>query len=107
MAAMVAILDFQSELISLFFLSTNCPYISYQVLSHLAFQFSRSQDGGHGDLFGLPIEKILMIFYLQVALTLPTMFQVNWHFGSGDKHKTDSDDGGHLVLIDQNDLSYF
>ena len=38
------------------------------------------QDGGH---LGFPIGMILAIFYLQVTLTLPTKYQVNWPKGVG------------------------
>ena len=40
------------------------------------------QDGGCGGRLGFLIGKILAIFYQQVALVLPTMFLVNWPFGS-------------------------
>ena len=34
------------------------------------------QDGGHGDLLGFLIRRILAIFDLQVTLMLPTKFRV-------------------------------
>ena len=43
------------------------------------------QDGGHLGL-GFPIETILTIFDRQVTPMLPTKFQVNWHFGSGEEN---------------------
>ena len=42
------------------------------------------QDGGCGGHLGFLIETILSIFDLQVALILPTKFQVNWLFCSGE-----------------------
>ena len=45
------------------------------------------QDGRHGSHLGFSIETILSIFYLQVNPMLPTEFQVNWPFGSGEKGK--------------------
>ena len=38
---------------------------------------------------------ISAIFDLQVTLMLPTQFQVNWPFGSGEEAKIDFQDGGH------------
>ena len=49
-----------------------------------------SKDGGHGNHgchLGFPIATILAIFYLQVASMIPTKFQVNWPFGSGEEAK--------------------
>ena len=40
------------------------------------------QDGGY---LGFLIGKILAIFYLQVATTLPTKVQVSWPCGSGEE----------------------
>ena len=34
---------------------------------------------------GFPIRTILAIFYLQDTPMLPTKFQVNWPFGSGEE----------------------
>ena len=45
------------------------------------------QDGGHGGHLGFPIGTILAIFDLQVTLMLPTKFQVNWPFSSGEEAK--------------------
>ena len=86
MAAMVAILDFQSEWFYLF-LSTSCPNTSYQVWSHLAFWFKRRRakqisHGCHDSHLGFPIRKNYVIFYLQVAPILCTKIWVNWPFGS-------------------------
>ena len=36
---------------------------------------------------------ILAIFYRQVIQMLPTKFQVNWPFGSGEQRKIDFQDG--------------
>ena len=42
---------------------------------------------------------VLAIFDLQVTLMLPTKFQDNWPFGSGEEAKMDFQDGGHLGLL--------
>ena len=44
-------------------------------------------DGDHGANLGLPIEKILAIYCLQVTLMLPTKLQVSWPFGSVEEAK--------------------
>ena len=43
------------------------------------------QDGHHDHHLRLPIRMILAIFDLQVTLILPTKFQINWLFGSGEE----------------------
>ena len=50
------------------------------------------QDGGH---LGFPIGRTLAMFDLQVTPMRPTMFGVNWLFGSGQGAKIDFQDGGH------------
>ena len=40
------------------------------------------QAGDYGGHTGFPIRINLIIFNLQVTKILPTMFQVNWPFGS-------------------------
>ena len=45
------------------------------------------EDGNCGGHHLVPIGTILAIFYLQVAPMLPTKFQVNWPFGSGEEVK--------------------
>ena len=45
------------------------------------------KDGDHGGHLGFPIRTILAILDLLVTPMLPTKFQVNWHFGSGEKVK--------------------
>ena len=42
------------------------------------------QEGGYGRQLGCPIGTILAIFDLQVILMLPTTFQVNCSFSSGE-----------------------
>ena len=49
------------------------------------------QDGGDG----IPIDTVLLILDLQVTLTLPTKFQINWPFGSGVGAKIIFQDGRH------------
>ena len=45
------------------------------------------QDGCQGGHLGFPIGMIITCFYLQVTPMLPTKFQVNWPFGSGEDAK--------------------
>ena len=45
------------------------------------------KDGHQSSHLGFLIRTILTIFDLQVTLMLPTMFQVNWPFGSGEEVK--------------------
>ena len=46
------------------------------------------QDSSYGGHLGFPIGTILAIlFYLQVTPMLPTKFQVNWPFHSGEEAK--------------------
>ena len=58
--------------------------ISLSVQEKLKIDFKH---GGHGGHFGFPIGTILTIFYLQVTPMLPTKFQVNGSFGSGEEVK--------------------
>ena len=53
------------------------------------------QSGGHGCHLRFLIWTILAIFDLQVSLMLPTKFQFNLPFGSGEEVKIDFQDGGH------------
>ena len=45
------------------------------------------QDGGHRGHLGFPFGTLLAIFDLQVIQILPTKFQVNWPFDSGERAK--------------------
>ena len=54
--------------------------------------FQDSHIGGH---LGFQIGTILANFDLQVTPMLPTKFQVNWSFGSGEEVKIDFQDGCH------------
>ena len=45
------------------------------------------QGGGYGGHLGFLIGRMLPIFDLQVTSLLPTKFQVNWLFGSGEEAK--------------------
>ena len=49
--------------------------------------FQNFQDGCHGDHLEFPIGTILAIFDIQVTPMLPTKFQVNWPFCSGEEAK--------------------
>ena len=51
------------------------------------------------------METILIILDLQVTPMLPTKFQVNWPFGSGEEAKNRFSRGPSLIS-DRNDFSY-
>ena len=92
MAAMVAILDFQSARFSLLLIykSPRCFPASLEAIGLSVQEKKRKidfQDGGHGGHLGFPIGKILAIFDLQVTPMLPNKFGVNWPFGSGEEAK--------------------
>ena len=88
MAAMAAILDFQSARFYLFLIckSPQCFLASLESFGLSLQEKKRKidfQDGGHGGHLGFPIGTILAIFDLQVALMLPIKYQVNWPRGVG------------------------
>ena len=68
----------------------------------MAFWFRRRkkeidfQDGVHGSRLGLPIGTVLAIFDLEVTQMLPTKFQDNLPFGSGEEAKNRFHDRGHF-----------
>ena len=75
-----------------YFWSIHLSNASYQISSQLAFLFGRRseidfQDGGHSGNLGLTIETILAILDIQVSPMLPTNFQADWPFGSGEEAK--------------------
>ena len=111
----VAILDFRWNNFS-YFWSTSHPDASYQVSSQLAFWFGRRRgktdfhDGHHGSHLGFRIGTVLAIFDLEVTPMLPTEFQVNWPFGSGEKAKNRFSrwpPWQPYWISDQTDFSYF
>ena len=55
---------------------------------------------------GFQIGKILAIFD-QVTLMIPTKFQVNWPFGSGEEAKNRFSRWLPSWISDRNDFSYF
>ena len=64
---------------------------SFKPVSILVHEEKRKidfQDGHHGGHLGFLIRMILASFDLQVTPMLPTKFQVNQPFGSGEKAKT-------------------
>ena len=89
---MAAILDFQSEQFSLLFLSTNPRDASYQVSSQKALRFRRRSEkkifkmAATEVILNLQLER-LAVFDLQVTPMIPTKFQVNWPFNSGEQAK--------------------
>ena len=89
MAAMAAILDFQSArfLLFLIYKSPRCFLASLEATDLSVQEKKRKidfQDGGH---LGFLIGTILAIFDLQVTQMLPSKFGVNWPFGSGEEAK--------------------
>ena len=92
MAAMAAILDFQSAIFLLFLIykSPRCFLASLEAIVLSVQEKKRKidfQDGGHGGHLGFPIGTILAIFDLQVTPMLPSKFGVNWPFGSEEEAK--------------------
>ena len=65
------------------------------------------QDGGHGSHLGFRIGTILAILDLQVTLMLPSNFEVNWPFGSGDEAKNRFSRWWPSWISDRHDFSYF
>ena len=88
MAAMTAILDFDRNNSSYFFIykSPWCFLPNFKSIG-LSVQEKKwkidFQDGCHDGPLRFLIERILAIFDLQVTLMLFAKFQVNWSFGSG------------------------
>ena len=65
------------------------------------------QDSSYGGHLGFPIGTILAIlFYLQVTPMLPTKFQVNWPFHSGEEAKNKFSGWRPCWISDRNDFSY-
>ena len=115
MAAMAAILDFQSARFSLILIykSPRCFLASLEAIGLLVQEKKRKinfQDGGHGGHLGYPIGTILAIFDLQVTPMLPSKFGVNWPFGSGEEAKnwfSGWRPWRPSLISDRHDLSYF
>ena len=71
-------------------MSPRCLLPSFEWIGLSAHEKKRKidfQDGHHGGQLGFPIRKTLAIFHLQVSLMLPTKFQVDWPFDSGEEAK--------------------
>ena len=72
------------------FLSTSHSDTSYQVLKSIGLTVQKTfriyfQAGDCGGQTGFPIRTNLAFFLVQqVTQILPTMFRVNWPFGSGE-----------------------
>ena len=109
MAAMAAILNFQSAQLSLFLIykSCRCFLASLEAIG-LSIQEKKRKidfkDGGH---LGFRIGTILAIFYLQVTPMLPSKFGVNWPFGSGEEAKNTFSRWRPSWISDRHDFSYF
>ena len=89
MAAITAILDCRSArfYLLLIYKSHWCFPASLESIGLSVQEKKRKidfQDGGH---LGFPISTILATFDLQVTLMLPSKFEINWPFGSGEEMK--------------------
>ena len=81
MADMAAVVDFQTDQMWLFFLSTSCIDTSYKVSSQLAFLFrGRRAKTIFKTAILDPIGLILAICNMQVTPILPIKFYVNLFF---------------------------
>ena len=80
-------LEFQIGMTVAIVWSTSDPDASYQVSVQEKKRKIDFQDGLHGGHLGFPIGTISAIFDLQVTQMLPTKFQVNWPFSSGEEVK--------------------
>ena len=113
---MAAILNFWLEPFYLFFFfffiykSPWCFLPCFKLTDHSFQEVKRKinfQEGGHDGHFGFQIGTILAIFDLQDTLMLPTKFQVNWPFGSGEEEKNRLSRWRPSWISDGNDFSYF
>ena len=99
MAAMVAILDFRSELFYLFFIyqSPLCFLPSFESAGLLAQEKKLRKIDFHGPILDFQgfFGTILAIFNLQITPKLPIQVQVNWPFGSGKEVKNRFSKGPH------------
>ena len=89
MAAMAAILDFQSARFSLFLIykSPRCYLASLEAIGLSVQEKKRKIDFQDGCHLGFPIGTIFAIFDLQVTPMLPSKFGGNWPYGSGEEAK--------------------
>ena len=65
------------------------------------------KDDGHSSHLGFLIRTILAIFELQVTPMLPTKFQVNWPFGSGEEAKIIFSRWPPALISNHKKFSYF
>ena len=79
---------------------------SFEAISLLVQKKQGKIDFQDGDHLGFPIRTILASFDLTVAPILPTKFQVNWPFGSGEVQNRFSR-WQPSWISDQNDFTYF
>ena len=89
------------------FKSPRCFLASLKSIGHLVQEKKRKidfQDGGH---LGFPIGTILAIFDLQVTPMLPSKFEVNWPFGSGEEAKNRFSRWRPSSISDRHDFNYF
>ena len=100
MAAMAAILDFQSARFSLFLIykSSRRLLASLEAIGLLVQDKKRKidfQDGGHGGHLGFPIGMILAIFDLQLPQCFLASLEAIGLSVQEKKRKIDFQDGGH------------
>ena len=89
--------------------SPRCFLPSFESNGHMVQKKKRKidfQDGGH---LRFPIRTILANFDLQVTSMLPTKFQINWHFSSGEANNRFSRwrQWRPSWICDWNEISYF
>ena len=94
-----------------YFWSTSCQDTSYPVFSQLTFQFKRRSTKlifKMAAISDFRSEWFLAIFDLWVVLILPTKFQVNWPFGSGEvQYIQDCSHSNHLWFAIRTILAFF
>ena len=112
---MAVILDFQSEKFYLFLICKSPLYfLPYFESIGLSVQKTKGkidfQDGRRGRHLGFPIGTILAIFDLQIIMTLPIKFRVNWPFDSEDEGQNRFSRWAPWRpswITDRNDFSFF
>ena len=102
---MVAILDIRSEQFQVFLIykSPRCFLPNFKSTGLLVHEKKEKIDFQDGRYLGFLIGTILVIFDPEFTLILPTKFQVNWPFSSGEEAKNRFSSW----ISDQNVLSYF
>ena len=107
MATTAAIFDFRLERFLIYRLP-RCFLPSFKSIGLLVQEKKGKidfQEGLHDGHLGFPIGTILAISDLTVPLMLPTKFQVNWPFGSGEEAKNRFSRWPPSLISDRNNFS--